>query len=65
MVCAIVFRVRIAVNGLTASSALSLDHRSPRLLPSFCHTATCVFGMESTTASRIEQRNDTPSASAV
>ena len=65
IVCAMVFSVRMAVRGFTASSDFNFAHNMPLRLPSFSHTATCVFGMESTTASSIEQRNDTPSARTV
>ena len=40
IVCAMVFKVRMAVSGLTASSAFNLDQMIPRLSSSFCQTAT-------------------------
>ena len=63
IVCAIVFKVKIAVRGLTESSSFSRDHRTPFLSPVLLIILTCDIDIDNSTASSIEQRNETPSAS--
>ena len=62
-VCAIVFKVKIAVRGLTESSSFNRDHLTPFLSPVLFIMLTCDIDIDNSTASSIEQRNETPSAS--
>ena len=62
IVWAIVLSVRIAVRGFTESSSFSLAHLAPFLSPALLITLTCDSDMESSTASNIEHRNETPNA---
>ena len=62
IVCAIVFNVSIAVNGFTESSSFKRDQRTPFLSPVLLIMLTCDIDIDNSTASSIEQRNETPSA---
>ena len=62
IVCAMVFKVKIAVSGLTESSSFNRDHRTPFLSPVLLMMLTCDIDIDNSTASNIEQRNETPSA---